>query len=549
MLKNLIVLPDGTEIFSGEGTVNALQKVTITQKVNMGRELTLGSICANMLEATLITPAGGLTIAAGTELTLYKVDDNGSRTRVGLFTTEQPTRPSANRYKITAYDRVSWLDRDMTKLLESLNGWPYKLLDIARLACNACGLTLINGAIPNGDWLVNKFSVNGITGRQLMQWVGQACGCFCRATSDGKIEFAWYTPKNISITPSGDYYTKALRFEDYQVEPIDKVQIQFNKNDIGAVYGEGSNGYAITGNYLLASDTLEPLQAVAQVIYNTLQGVTYTPCRVSIPATLEIQAGDIVNITDRNGRQLQIYVMTKIQSGQTDTLECTGSIRRDSMTALNDSKVVAVDGKILQVQASIEGLRIANQDLEGRMIAAETVISQNTEQIELRATKNEVVTSKNEAVSEANAFSDAAVGNALNAVNASIADQFALYDKTIKSRFNQTAEDINITFTKTLELQDAVDGMKQTGVSKVQTTTGYTFDETGFTVAKSGRAMKTQITEDGMTVYKNGEGVLIANNEGVDAVNLQASTYLIVGNRSRFENYGNGRTGCFWIGG
>ena len=61
--------------------------------------------------------------------------------------------------------------------------------------------------------------------------------------------------------------------------------------------------------------------------------------------------------------------------------------------------------------------------------------------------------------------------------------------------------------------------------------------------------MKTQITEDGMTVYKNNESVLVANNVGVEAVNLHATTYLIIGNNSRFENYNDTRTGCFWIGG
>lgn len=46
--------------------------------------------------------------------------------------------------------------------------------------------------------------------------------------------------------------------------------------------------------------------------------------------------------------------------------------------------------------------------------------------------------------------------------------------------------------------------------------------------------------------------VLTANKDGVDARNLSATTYLIVGGRSRFENYNNdkgSRTGCFWIGG
>ena len=89
----------------------------------------------------------------------------------------------------------------------------------------------------------------------------------------------------------------------------------------------------------------------------------------------------------------------------------------------------------------------------------------------------------------------------------------------------------------------------QDGVTKVETETGFTFNDDGLMIEKSGSEMRTQITEDGMTVYQNDEAVLTANNTGVDAKNLRATTYLIVGGRSRFENYGSNRTGCFWIGG
>lgn len=43
--------------------------------------------------------------------------------------------------------------------------------------------------------------------------------------------------------------------------------------------------------------------------------------------------------------------------------------------------------------------------------------------------------------------------------------------------------------------------------------------------------------------------MLSATGNGVNATNLHAKTYLIIGGRSRFENYGTNRTGCFWIGG
>jgi hypothetical protein len=86
------------------------------------------------------------------------------------------------------------------------------------------------------------------------------------------------------------------------------------------------------------------------------------------------------------------------------------------------------------------------------------------------------------------------------------------------------------------------------GVESVRTATGYTLNEDGLTIEKTDSEMKTTISEDGMQVFRNEEAVLTANNVGVNATNLHATTYLIIGTNSRLEDYGS-RTGCFWIGG
>lgn len=102
------------------------------------------------------------------------------------------------------------------------------------------------------------------------------------------------------------------------------------------------------------------------------------------------------------------------------------------------------------------------------------------------------------------------------------------------------------------DVKIAIEQELSNGVDKVTTSTGYVFDENGLTVSKTSSEITTQITEDGMTVYKNDEAVLTANNQGVDAANLHATTYLIIGENSRFEDFtrdGEARTGCFWIGG
>jgi hypothetical protein len=103
-----------------------------------------------------------------------------------------------------------------------------------------------------------------------------------------------------------------------------------------------------------------------------------------------------------------------------------------------------------------------------------------------------------------------------------------------------TSEDVKLEIKRELA---------ENGIDKVITSTGFVFDDAGLTVSKSGTEMTTLISEDGMTVNKNGEEMLRADNVGVVAKNLHAITYLIVGENSRFENYGGSRTGCFWIGG
>lgn len=101
----------------------------------------------------------------------------------------------------------------------------------------------------------------------------------------------------------------------------------------------------------------------------------------------------------------------------------------------------------------------------------------------------------------------------------------------------------------------SVDAQQRETVEEVKRMS-YGFGTEGMTVEKSGSPTTTRINENGMRVYekKNDteEEVLKADKDGVDARNLHATTWLIVGENSRFEDYinanGEKRTGCFWIG-
>lgn len=102
-----------------------------------------------------------------------------------------------------------------------------------------------------------------------------------------------------------------------------------------------------------------------------------------------------------------------------------------------------------------------------------------------------------------------------------------------------TADDVSFSIQTAL---------KEEGIERVTTTTGFTFNEEGLHINKTGSEITTTITEDGMTVYRENDEVLVADNLGVRAEDLHATTFLIIGKNSRFEDFDDVRTGCFYIG-
>lgn len=123
---------------------------------------------------------------------------------------------------------------------------------------------------------------------------------------------------------------------------------------------------------------------------------------------------------------------------------------------------------------------------------------------------------------------------------------------TMISEVNQTAQNFSIVISKIATENE--DGTYS--VHSVTTQTGYTFNQDGLTIYKSGEDIKNLLDNKGMSVSRivgsEEEAILTADTNGVDAINLTARQYLIVGNNSRFENYDNGtdshRTACFYIG-
>lgn len=380
------------------------------------------------------------------------------------------------------------------------------------------------------------------------------------------------------------------------------VLVNVAESDFSLSYENGAN---LEGTETIR-DVLDMAAEATQTIYyiDKDNKLTFKRLDINGEAVLDIQKADYITLDSKTNRRLATLVSaTELGDSFTVSTTAAGSTQyirnnafwdlREDRTTLLENALAAVGGlTINQFECSWRG----NYLLEiGDKISLETkdnekvysyilndIISYNgalSEATEWKYEDNEEETEANPTTigdaikytyakvdkankqidivaSEASANKEALA--AISANTESISLSVEELKKNTEGTLDTLGEDVAEIKSKveTVVTADAVKiAIKEeiaNGVDKVTTATGFTFDNEGLTVSKSDSEIKTQITEDGMSVYKEEEEVLTANNEGVKAANLHATTYLIIGNYSRFEDYtnteGEARTGCFWIG-
>ena len=378
MLQPILTLPSGTEL-KGGSPGSAVKSLTLHTAVNAGQEFTIGSAFSDYIEAEIwADPGGSLQITAGDALTYYRQDDAGSRTKVGVFYAEKPTRTKRNSYKVTAYDTMSKLDADFSGWLHANQAqFPKTIWQLVQLACQRAGVTLASSSLPiNGSYSVQAFYADDLTCRQIISWAAEAAGCYAHMNADGKLQFLTYTDKRSTakITPDGAsnstaYYADSLSYEDYTVKAIEKVQIRQSDSDVGVIYPDSTtatNTYAVQGNLLLTTGTEANLKSVVQNLYNVLKNVTYTPCKVSVPSSSGLACGQIVHVKDARGREFDTYLMSATISSGKASFESVGSASRESSSAVNSQSYKNLTGKMLEIKTSVDGLEVKASDLTGK---------------------------------------------------------------------------------------------------------------------------------------------------------------------------------------
>ncbi|MBR4407273.1 MAG: hypothetical protein IKT27_03070 [Clostridia bacterium] len=420
---------------------------------------------------------------------------------------------TTNEIKIEAYDALNAAAAHTVEELE-LPG-EYTLKDVAVRCATLLGLPLDISAnaesfelfYPNGANLEGTETI-----REVLNAIAEATLTIYYIDSNWNLCFK-------RIVESDPYYiTKEHYFELKAEEPRTLASI-VETNELGDSIGaarseEGETQYIRNNPFLeLREDRVEFIENAITV----MGGRTIIPFDCSWRGNFLLEIGDVIGLQGKNDENILTFILDDsltFNGGLSATTQWDYEAKKESEHTNPTSLGEALKQTFAKVDKANKKIEMLVSSTENN--ANEISVLQLTSD-SISATVSQLQTNTKEALEEVNEN----ITQLTSQVSAQI-----------------TAEDIQLQISQELS----------NGVDKVETATGFTFNNDGLTVAKSDSEMTTQITEDGMKIYKKNEAVLTVDNTGVNARNLHATTYLLIGSNSRFEDYGN-RTGCFWIGG
>lgn len=284
---------------------------------------------------------------------------------------------------------------------------------------------------------------------------------------------------------------------------------------------EASTGETGTTQYVRDNPFWELREDVGTLVDNALAavgGLTINQFDCSWTGNFLLEIGDKIELITEDGGSVFSYVMV-------DSLGFDGTLEQFTEWAFEDS----------------EGETSSNPTNLGE------ALNKTFAKVDKAAKQVDIV------ASEVSGYSNSISALQVNteSISASVkteADERKEATEALQEEIAALSQEVSLRLTKD-EVVIAIESELSDGVNKVKTGTGFTFDDQGLLISKTDSEITTQITEDGMTVDRQGETVLEANNEGVRAEDLHATTWLIIGNNSRLEDYNGNRTACFWIGG
>ena len=495
----------------------ALKSITLERTGDTSRFYGYG--ISHKANIKVIDTDRSISIAAGNNV-LLDITNGGNALRIApkMYITQVRRDEITNELSITAYDRLYEAAAHTVSELEITT--PATIADYATQAANLLGLGLFYYAGNTAFDLTYEAGANldgTETLRQLLDAIAEATQTVYYISRNNTLIFKTFDIEGAAAYTIGrEQYFSLDSGENRRLAAI----CHTNELDNSV---EAKLTVSGTTQYIRDNPFHEMRTDAGTLVENALAaigGLTINQFDCEWRGNPAIEIADKIAFITKDGETAYSYLLN-------DTLTYDGTLKQHTQWKYTNSETeTTANPANLGDALNRTFARVDKVNKEIELVASET--ANNAEDIAqiyvntsgIQANVNRIETSTNAAIGAINGE----LTTLTQKVNASI-----------------TAEDVRIEIQSQLE----------NGIDKITTNTGYTFDDEGLTVSKTGSEMTTQITEDGMTVKRDNTTVLTANNTGVVATNLHANTYLWIGKYSRFEDYDTdgARTGCFWVGG
>jgi hypothetical protein len=455
-----------------------------------------------------ITTANSLEVEFG-------IDTNYIYPFPRFYVSEVHRDEKTNELSITAYDKLYKAANHTVSELELVT--PYTIGEFTHavgaflgLPVDLGGLESFNLEFPNGANFEGSETL-----REALNAIAEATQTIYFINWDWVLTF-----KRLDQTADPDLVIDKNKYFELENSDNRRLQTIVSATELGdnvsvSISAIGSTQYVRDNPFW---ELREDIDTLLDSAISVIGGLTINQFNCNWRGNFLLEIGDKIELITKDNESLFSFLLD-------DSLSFNGSLMQDTQWSYEDNESETdsnpnnIGDALRQTFARVDKV---NKQID--LVVSQT--EENKEQLSNLQLTTENITASVEKI-ETN------VNTSLESINSGMTKLTSRVEQSI------TAEDL------TIEVQTQLSN----GVDKVETSTGFTFNEEGLTVSKTGSEMETTITEDGMTVYRDEEAVLTANNIGVNATNLHATTYLIVGVNSRFEDFGDDRTGCFWIGG
>jgi hypothetical protein len=497
-LDSMSTVKAKVDLFSGSTLVktctcgDVLSDFTVTREGESGKFFGFG-IC-HKLDINFIDMNRELSTVTKGNTAEIGLGDGGSYWDAPyptFYITELERDEKTNTITGTAYDRLylssEYLFTDLGLVA------PYTLGQVAQAIATKLGLTLnIDLDIYSAFSLTYTEGANIDEGnnkdlRTVLNWIAEATQSIYYINSLNELVFKRLARAGAAVEhiTKDDYYELSTKTVATLTTICNTTELEDNVE--ASTGGEGVTQYIRNNPFL---ELREDLGTILDGAIAALGGITITPFSCEWTGNYLLEIGDKIALTTEDDNEVYAYLLS-------DTVNYAGTYDEVSEWEYTDQS--------------------------SETHANPTNIGEKINQTFAKVDKtNKQITLLVNDVNEKQATTDSEIK----------------IIKEAQTSLTQTATDITLR----------VESIETDGVTRVDTGTGFTFNEEGLRINKDNSGIENLLDNTGMYVNQDGTQVLSANEEGVKAKDLHAVTYLWIGTHSRFEDYEGGRTGCFWIG-